>query len=286
MKLQGWITLVSLVLAGAAQAADQPVASPGGPGTRPDDAPTSPITDRFSVRLGGWDATLRTEARIDPNGQPGAGTMFSAERDFGMPDRSRQFHGEVMFRLRDRVRLRFSGMELTRRADVLLDHDIQFGNQLLLAGERLQSRHLLSTMDFSLLYSLLRKERVEVGLGAGLHLMQTEVEGAIPARPTGAVFERFSGSGPYPDLAGDLTWRITRRFAFSGRAQLLQVRASGITARIGDYHADVQFRLRRYLAVGVGYQYYSLNVDAPEENPGGRASMDFRGPELFLRASL
>ena len=80
--------------------------------------------------------------------------------------------------------------------------------------------------------------------------------------------------------------RITRRFSLSLRAQTLDLTVSDITAMLADYHADVQFRWRPNVAIGVGYQSNRVELSAPLENPAGNMTFDVSGPELFLRASF
>src|SRR5947209_2044862 len=76
----------------------------------------SPITDRFYVRGTFFNPAITTTLRIDGQspgaGLPGApGTVLSGERDLGLDGRIPQGRIEIMFRLRERNRLRVDYFE-------------------------------------------------------------------------------------------------------------------------------------------------------------------------------
>jgi hypothetical protein len=87
-------------------------------------------------------------------------------------------------------------------------------------------------------------------------------------------------------VALDGSWRFARRFAFSARGQYLRLHVSSITAALSDYHADVQYRWRPNLAVGLGYQSSQTRLEVQNSTNNGFMRLDLKGPELFLRASF
>jgi hypothetical protein len=143
-------------------------------------------------------------------------------------------------------------------------------------------------IDFTYTYSFLRRQRFELGAGLGLHLLQAEAEARVAqgaGRPT-AVYEDFSGAGPFATLALDGSWRISRRFAFSARGQYMRLHVSSVSAALGDYHADLQFRVRPNFAVGLGYQSTQTRLEVKGSGDNGLVKLAVKGPELFLRASF
>jgi hypothetical protein len=243
----------------------------------------SPITDRFAIQAAWWRASVSTDARIDDTAGGTTGTPFSAEQDFGMPDSLSRGHVEFMVRLKQRGKLRFDMLDLARKGSVFLTRTINYGNQTYVLGERVNSQFNWRALNFSWTYELLHNDRFEAGLGLGLHLIQAEAVASVPTRTSR---ESFDGAGPFVTIAGDATWRITRRFALTARAQTFKLTVSDITGMLADYHADLQFRWRPNLAFGLGYQSNRIELDAPNENPAGNMQFDVSGPELFLRASF
>jgi hypothetical protein len=195
----------------------------------------------------------------------------------------------MMFRMRDRNRLRVDMWELNRNSVTSPTTNITYGGNTFTPADSVRSRFDWRQIDFTYTYSLLRGERYELGLGLGVHLLQAEAEAQVsasPSRPT-AVDEDFSGAGPFATIAMDGSWRITRRFAFSARGQYLRLHVSSLTASLNDYHADVQYRWRPNLALGLGYQSSQTRLEvANKSTNNGFMRLDLKGPELFLRASF
>jgi hypothetical protein len=243
----------------------------------------SPISDHFAVRGSYVLAKVSTDARVDATAAGLSGTPFSAERDLGLKDSSAQGRAEFLFRLRDRGRLRVGAFDLSRKGTVQLQRTLRYGDQTFNINDRVTTEFDWRGFDFTGTYSFFRSDRLELGAGLGLHVLQIDTTATVPAR---AVRESFDGSGPFPTVAFDGTWRMTRRFALTARVQGLDVKANSISARLVDWDAGVQFRWFPNLAVGLGYQSNYAHVDIPNEDPGGSVRFDVSGPEVFLRASF
>lgn len=251
--------------------------------------PASPVTDQFAFRAGYYLGTAATEGRVDDATTGSTGTPFSLENDFKFDPHARQLRVEMMFRMRDRNRLRVDMWELNRNSVASPTQDITYGGNTFTPADSVRSRFDWRQIDFTYTYSLLRGERYELGLGLGLHLLQAEAEAQVSASPSRpqAVDEDFSGAGPFATIAVDGSWRITRRFAFSARGQYLRLHVSSLTAALSDYHADLQFRWRPNFALGLGYQSTQTRLEvADNATNNGFMRLDLKGPELFLRASF
>jgi len=250
--------------------------------------PASPITDQFALRAGYYLGSASTAGRVDNAATNSIGTPFSLEDDFHASPHAHQGRVEMMFRMRDRSRLRVDMWELNRDAIASPPRSIVYGGNTFTPADTVHSTFDWRQVDFTYTYSILQTRRVELGLGLGVHLVQAEAEAQVAAgasRPT-AVHEDFTGAGPFATLAFDGSWRFTRRFAFSARGQYLRLHVSSVTAALSDYHADVQFRWRPNLALGVGYQYTQARLEVQNSANNGYLRLDLKGPELFLRASF
>ena len=243
----------------------------------------SPITDRLAVRASFVGASVSTDAQINDTAAGVAGTFFSAERDFGLSDQAHQARAEFMIRLKNRGRLRVNALDLSRRASIILQRQLRYGDQTYRVSDRVNSTLDWRMFDFTWTYSLLKTDRFELGTGIGMHLIQAETTALVPTRNSR---ESFDGAGPFLSLAADGSWAFTRRFSLNARYQSYKLTISDITAQLTDAHADVQFRWRRNLAFGAGYQYNNIDLEFPDENPGGLMRLRISGPELFVRASF
>jgi hypothetical protein len=243
----------------------------------------NPITDRLALRITYTPATAHTTLRIDPTGVPFGGTTLSGERDLGFAKTNPDGRVELMLRLATRDRIRVDYLQLDRTGDALLTHTVVFGNQVFLANEEAVSSLNWKTMGFTYTHAFLQTPSVEVGAGVGVHLISTDVIGSVPA-----TFQSHetSSAGAYPTLALEAMWRISSRFAFTGRGQYLPAETHGLTASYGDYHGDFQYRWRSPLAIGIGYSYTRANFQSITHSTPGRLVLSIGGPEVFLRVSF
>ncbi len=245
----------------------------------------SPITDHFALRAGFWWGRVSTPARIDS--PTITGTPFSAERDLGLTPLAYQWRMELIFRMRARSRLRVNFLDLQRQktqqvATPLTIAGIVFGGPSPLANP-VQSTFNWRQMDLTYTYSFLRGERYELGAGLGVHLIEVTAMAQVPNTPRQT---EYSGSGPFATLALDGTFRITSKWSLNARGQYLHLALSSTSGSLGVYHADLQYRPLRNLAVGLGYEYQGAELTQTNSSPRGTVQLDVKGPEAFVRLSF
>lgn len=276
----GAMASFSAAAAGAAEAStpQRPLLQP------PVQQVPSPITDRFAVRAIFFQPAITTTGRYD-DAAGAAGTTFSGEDFLGLPDKRNQAWIDLAFRMMPRQRISAQFYQLRRGGSTVLTQPLDFGDDTFQPGDgTVHSAMDLRQLNVGYLYSLLRKQRIEIGLGVGVHLLQLDATVEAPA-----VFKRqhLDTAGPYPTLDGDLSWRITRRFSVNGAAHYFNYIAKRTDGSSLSWNADLQFRAARNLAVGAGYSSvrYRLSSTDPDFFQG-YLKLRYRGPELFLRASF
>jgi hypothetical protein len=89
-----------------------------------------------------------------------------------------------------------------------------------------------------------------------------------------------------PSLALETMWRISRRFAFTARAQYLGGAVHGYRGTFADYHGDFQYRWRKNFALGLGYSYQRVSYESLTHDPFGRLALALDGPEAFVRVAF
>jgi hypothetical protein len=243
----------------------------------------SPITDRLALRATFIAATAHTRLRIDPQGLPLGGTTLSGERDLGLASSNPDGRVELMVRMGDRNRLRVDYFQLDRTGDAQLASTIVFGNQTFPVSAEAHSTLDWKSMGFTYTYAFWQSERFEAGAGLGVHLIQADAIGSVPALHES---HETSEAGAFPTIALEAMWRISSRFAFTGRGQYLGGTLHGFTGSLGDYHGDFQYRWRRAFAVGVGYSYTRASFESVTSGTPGRFTLSVAGPEIFARVSF
>lgn len=255
-------------------------AIPGAPGTeRP---PPSPLTDLFALRGIYFQPSLTTDGRFDSD-TGRLGTDFSGEADLGLDDEANQGRMELAFRMRERHLLRVDYFKLGRYGENTLDRTLNFRNQVFRPGDRVVTNLDWRMMGFNYSYAAFRRETFEVGVGAGLHLIEADARSEVRARN---IRETGSGTAVLPTLGLDATWAFHRRWSVGGFVRYLSVGTSEGDGSFTDLHVDVQYRWRPNVAIGLGYSSLALDVEVSDADLPGRLDIEAAGPELFFRVSF
>jgi hypothetical protein len=248
----------------------------------------SPITDRFYVRGTFFNPAITTTMRIDTQSPgPGlmgtTGTTVSGEQDLGLDGRLPQGRIEIMFRLRERNRLRVDYFETNRRGDNVIGRQILFGDVTFLPGDRVTSSIDWRQFGLTYTYSVLRRDRFELGIGLGVYFLEAEARGAVEAKQ---LRQEVSGAGAFPTIPLDFTWRISSRFAFVARGQYFHASVRDFEGSMGEYHGDFQYRWKPNFSLGAGYTVMKSSLDVNDTDFPGALRLNVRGPEAFFKVSF
>lgn len=245
----------------------------------------SPITDHFYASAALYSPSVSTRLRVDPsNAAPGVtGTPLNAERDLGLPARLTQGRVEFMFRLGERSKVRMNYFEANRTADHVLANTIVFGDQTFAQGALTHTSLDWKLFGLTYTYSFYRSDRLEIGTGIGAYFLQANAQGAVPAQNQS---QNESAADPFPTVPLDFTWRISRRIAFTARANYLKVSLSQFSGWLADSHGDFQFRCSPNLSVGLGYDSMRTSYNRTTGNFKGSLYLSYNGPEAFVRFSF
>jgi hypothetical protein len=242
----------------------------------------SPITDRLAVNIRFYMPGIAMDVRDDAtNGTPG--TLLTGEDTLGLQDKLKQASIDLQFRMLERHRIRAQFYKQTRSGDVVLNQQIRFGDNVYLVNDRVVSKMDLRKLDLTYTYSFLRREKIELSAGLGIHLLQAQGSLDAPAR---FVSEDLDVAGPFATLAFDGTWRFTKRFSLNAQANYLKGHVDNVRGSYRAWNADVQFRLRPNFTLGAGYSATRFYLESTDPNDSGLFRFDYKGPQAFIRVSL
>jgi len=290
--MRNWVYLTAALLALQAVPAHAERDPVSGAPIKPDKhrMTPSPITDRFAVEGIFFNPAVSTVLRVDTQspgfGIPGTtGTTLSGERDFGLDSRIPQGRIEIIFRLRENNRLRVDYFETNRRADHAINRQILFGDETFAANDRVTSSLDWRQFALTYTYSLFRNDHLEAGLGVGLYFLEADARGAVQAKQ---LRQEVSGSGAFPTIPLDITWRIWHGLALSARGQYFHASVNDFEGSIAEYHGDLQWRWRRWpnFSLGAGYTIMRSSLDVDDSNFPGAFRLNVRGPEGFFKVSF
>lgn len=246
----------------------------------------SPVSDRFYVRFSAFKADAITDMQLSSTGtQPEVpdGTLLNGENDLGFDDVIEQARIEFDFRMSERNHLRVDYFKLNRFGEVLTPQLISFGDFDFQPGDRVRSKLDWRVLSLTWTYSLFKAERFEAGLGIGAHIIEAQAEIGEPGTLNR---EKFSEVAPFATVAVNAAYRISKRWAITARGQTFEYSRDDLTGRLSDFHADIQYRWRKNMAIGIGYTRLQYELEAVADDQPAFFDMSTNGPELFFRASF
>jgi hypothetical protein len=270
----------------AADASTQPpAASSDALGKLPDWAPKprpNVVEDRLRMEVNLFAASPQTQMRVDESPtQPG--TVIDAEKDLGLDDF--QLLPQVEFTLLpgERHLVRLSAFAMHRSAQKVIEKPISFDDEDYLAGERVDSLLNMTMFGLTYGYRFIVKQRAEIGATVGIQIADVETNAVVRSR---VVRESESGVAPLPLIGVEGRFDLTPRWAMEARAQYLTVDVSQVNGSILDARLALSWRLNPYLALGLGYRTFQIDVDSKDESTPGFVDLSVDGPLLFVRASM
>jgi hypothetical protein len=279
------VLALASTLAVAAQS-DAPAPPPAQlPAKLPDWAPKprpNVVEDRFRVEVNLFGASATTRMRVDESPTL-PGTQISAEDDLGLEDFELLPQVELTLLPGERHLVRLSAFAMHRSANKFIEREISFDNEDYVIGERVDSLLNLTMFGLTYGYRFVVHRRGELSATFGLQIADVEANAVVRSR---VVRESESGVAPLPLLGFEGRFDFTPRWAVEARAQYLTVNEDQVNGTILDGRLALTWRLNPYLALGLGYRTFRIDVDSADEDTPGFVDLSIDGPLLFVRASM
>ena len=240
------------------------------------------VEDRFRIEVNLFGASPTTEMRVDESPTL-PGTQINAEEDLGLDDFQLLPQVELTLLPGERHLVRLSAFAMHRSADKFIEREISFDNEDYEIGERVDSLLNLTMFGLTYGYRFVVHRRGELSATFGLQIADVEANAVVRSR---VVRESESGVAPLPLLGFEGRFDFTQRWAMEARAQYLTVNADQVNGSILDGRLVLTWRLNPYLALGLGYRTFRIDVDSADEDTPGFVDLSVNGPLLFVRASM
>ncbi|HKU13889.1 MAG TPA: hypothetical protein VJQ52_05810 [Steroidobacteraceae bacterium] len=254
-------------------------------GRLPDWAPKPPpnvVEDRLRVEVNLFAASPQTDLRVDES-LTQQGTPINAEDDLGLDDFQVLPQVELTLLPGEHHLVRLSAFAMRRSAQKRIEKNISFDDQDYLVNERVDSRLDLTMFGLTYGYRFLVRQRGEITATLGIQVADVEANAVVRSR---VVRESESGIAPLPLVGVEGRFDFTPHLAAEARAQYLTVNVSDVDGSILDARLALTWRLNPYLAIGLGYRTFQIDVDSKDEGTPGVVDLSVDGPLLFVRASM
>ncbi|MEH6651722.1 MAG: hypothetical protein V7707_17010 [Motiliproteus sp.] len=253
-----------------------------------------------TIRLGGFfsqvDSSIGAEA-------PGMGLQkrVDLESDLSLETSYNTPMFELHYQWSENHSLIFNWVQLRRsglKQAITEPFELEFGDEKLSvqAGAELLTSIKLDLFQLAYGYDFYRTPEFIGTVTVGVHIFyeQAEFSGRIGAANEGhwstLDFDTVSAefAAPMPDLGVQLRWNLTPGLQLGGRLQGFALEYDRFKGHILDLRFEMVQSINDRFALGVGYQFYNMEVDYRYDLTSQRSAVldfdgQFQGPVMFLQ---
>jgi hypothetical protein len=178
-----------------------------------------------------------------------------------------------------------------RTRSAAIDQEISWGDEIFPVNAEVQSKFDFDVYQLGYEYALRRRESHELAASIGLHV--TDLSASLSARgsvgdggPGRAGAETGSATAPLPVIGLNGLWALPNDLWLNATAQYFYLKTGDYKGRIQDYRVALTWQPQKWLGVGIGYDYFLLDVDVDRPRFTGTLDWTYRGPMLFYSASF
>jgi hypothetical protein len=247
-----------------------------------------PKPDKFKLSIGGY-ALTRYESNIsmtDPT--LGAGISISPQDTLGIDIESSVLRIEGYYRFSPDRGLAYSWYSIDSPGDKTIEKQFEWvdpgGNTIIIpAGAQATSDHSLDIIKIGYLWSFHHSDKVEMGLGAGLHYTRLELNlNASTTIPANSTLRKVDTTVPLPVLSLVLQYNVTPKFYWFIKSEMFAMKFDNWVGNFRDNSFGMEYRAWKHVALGASLNSSSLDIE--EDDPGYQLKFDnsMFGGQLYV----
>lgn len=211
----------------------------------------------WEFSLGGYLMTHDASLRLDSDAGPG--TEIDLEDDLGFDKTLDTFRFDADWRFLPRHRASFSVYRYSRDATRTINREIKFGDETFDINWTVESEFDMNVYKASYAYSVIQNAEFDLGLSAGLHVMDMKSSISVTG---GGISESAELLAPLPVLGMRGTWAITPTVFLKANVDVFTIRVDDTRGRFTDALVALEYDAFEHFGVGIGYNRVSMNIEA------------------------
>jgi len=242
------------------------------------------ITAKANVSLGTFLTDNELGIRVDGE-LTDIGTEIKWGDTFGGGEKSR-FRFDGVWRFTERHHARFMATDYSLSRTATLEQDVQWGDDLILAGSSATGEIGFSVAELAYEYAFKHTENMELALTAGIHY--TTFEAKLTAdieTPGGDVGGTLGGKAsvdaPLPVFGARGMWRFGGDFYLDAMVQWFALSIDQYDGSLVNYRAALIWQPKQWVGIGIGYDYFNVDVDVKKDSFKGTMDWTYDGPQIF-----
>jgi hypothetical protein len=259
------------------------------------------LTEKWNIWVGGFFPTMDSRLRVDSDiGTPG--DELDLEEQLGLDDNKSALWGGASWRFAPRHRLETEFANLRRTGFTAgTAEDYQIGDYIVDGGGAILTTFNVAILRLTYGFSVIKDDRQDLSLKAGVHLMRTEaslqlgIEGTVrdaedntqivcePANPCiTPLLETDEFTFPLPHLGLSYAYAFTPKLAL--RTQLLgfYLEVNDIQGELLEFDFDLIYRPWEHVGLGFGARVFHAGLDDNKDKLfNGKFEYNYWGPVIY-----
>lgn len=247
-------------------------------GARADDEP------RFDISAGYLFSVSDTSFRLDSQ-ELGEGTTLDLEDDLGFKSTDSIIKGAMGYRFGStgRHRVDLAVYRLVRTSRITIDEEIQFGDEIFNIHADISGRFGTNVYKANYSYMFLKGDRTEMGASIGAFV--ADLSASITDLDSD-VTEGESYTAPLPTLGLNASHALTDRLRLVAAGDVFFIDTKKYDGTLLDLRAGFEYRLTRWLDLGVNYNYLEMDLGVDTSSTSLEASWKVHGVFSYLKFRL
>ncbi|MEJ2514978.1 MAG: hypothetical protein P8080_09955 [Gammaproteobacteria bacterium] len=247
------------------------------------------LANRFSLGLGVYDESSDTKVRL--NGQSSIGDRIDLENTFGVGTITR-FRVDGFWRIAKRHKLGFMWFTSDANRKREIEEEIEWGGEVYPVGAAVALSRSFDIYQLSYGYTFVRRDNFELAVSAGLHYskaratLSATLDVADDPTLTREATDTARLDAPLPVLGLAGMWNIGGDFWLDGAARWFAMSFDEYDGALVDVRGVVLWQPRSWFGLGLGYDYFGLDMDVDKRSFRGSLDWSYDGPQLFLNLAF
>ena len=247
------------------------------------------LEQRVQVSLGTFTNASKLEIRVD--GESGeTGTTVDWRDTFGDEDKTRG-RLDALWRVADRHYLRLMYTDYSRSRTQTIEDEIIWQGDVIPVGAAATGKFAFEIYEVAYEYAFLKSENFELTGSLGLHYTKLEASltAAVDAGGEQGVVDRGGPAKvntPLPVIGARTLRRFHENFYLDFLGQAFYLSVDDFDGIILNARAAVTWQPKRLIGLGVGYDWFRVDIDVDRARFAGSMDWTYSGPQVFFSVSF
>lgn len=236
-----------------------------------------PGSERLGIDVGVFFPAFDSKVRLDAN-EFDLGDEIDFEDDLKLDKNLTVFRIDGYFRITKRNRVRAAHYRFRRDNTLRLETELEYGDTVFPIDISVDVLGKNTITEFSYMYSILQRERLELSAMVGFHIM------SFLSRITSSdltLGESGDITAPLPVFGAHFRYLITPEFQAEVAAQWFGIEVGDFGGSLTNLNASGKYFFHEYIGAGLGVNQFNMKIDLTSKDFHGKVRWKYTGLQLF-----